>query len=116
MPSGGRGPDTSATRSDLVARDGTVTAEPWVDLNRIAADIALQQAETREGMVRAALTRALPRRTRWLLDHPRSLKLAFKLRPSWKPLVTVGQDGDCTVEMLHTRDGVSTVLSVSQRT
>lgn len=59
----------------------------------------------RERAARTVAVSHLPRRLFWLVDHPRLLRLFYRLRPSWRPMVV-------TPGML---DGVSERAAPSRR-
>jgi hypothetical protein len=64
-----------------------VVADPALmdSIQRGAAEQAATQAAREEALVRAALRVRFPRTGRWLGDHPRALRLLFRLRPGLRP-------------------------------
>ena len=81
------------------------------DPSAVAAAAWKQIAEQREDAYRSIARERLPRRLGWVIDRPGLLKLAYRLRPSWRPTVFIGTDGDTTVTMCESGDGVMTVLT-----
>jgi hypothetical protein len=81
----------------------TTPTPPWFDeiTRRAFHDLAVQ----REEMARVLIESYLPRRLRRLADHPRALRLVYRIRPAWRPTVTVGADLGVTVAVVHSADG-----------
>jgi hypothetical protein len=64
-------------RSAMRRLDGAIAAKVRLEAERIARDD--------QALARAALVERFPRAGRWLGEHPRALKLLFRLRPDLRP-------------------------------
>lgn len=57
----------------------------------------------------------LPRPLRRLVDHPRLLRVAYFIRPRWRPVIRVGHDLNTTVYTAQMKDGTVAVLRVETK-
>lgn len=73
------------------------------------------QAGQRERLVERVARSWLPRPLRWLVRHPRALRVAYAVRPRWRPTVHVGVDGDVSVYSARMKDGTLAVLEITTR-
>lgn len=76
-------------------------------INAACWDLARQ----REDAYRELARDHLPGRVRWLADHPRLLRIAYRLRRKWQPTVYIGADLGVSVAIARQRDGTMIVLS-----
>lgn len=87
-------------------------ARSWID--RAVFDASCRAAASREDVLREVARDELPRRLRRLVDHPRMLRIAYRLRPRWRPTIVVGYDFGCDrftfVETVRRSDGTMVVL------
>ena len=83
----------------------------------IASKLWASLAEQREDALRKAAIERLPRGLRWAVDHPRLLRILYRIRRKWSPTVVVGVDwadnSGTTVKMVRRKDG-SVVLLASE--
>lgn len=74
-------------------------------INRAARGLARQ----REDALRDAAREYLPGPLRWTVDHPRILRLLYRLRRSWAPRVVYGFDLGVGVAVTLRKDGTAIV-------
>jgi hypothetical protein len=72
-------------------------------------------AARHEDAVRQVFRERLPRALRWAVDHPRVLRVAYRLRPAWSPPITYGFDGfgGAVVVAVGARDGTFVIVDSS---
>lgn len=73
---------------------------------------AWRLAEQREAALRDAARERLPRPLRWAVDHPRALRVIYRLRPGWKPVVVIGADGGMLSIVVQRLDGTVHIFEV----
>lgn len=74
-------------------------------LNRAISETAWNLAAQREDALREVAREYLPRPLRWAVDHPRVLRVLYRVRRHWRPRVVTGTDGELTVGMVEGKDG-----------
>lgn len=84
------------SEADLERSDWTQYA-----IDKASWDLAGQ----RDDALRDAACSYLPRPLKWSVDHPRVLRVLYRLHPSWRPRVTVGVDLGVTVVGTLSKDG-----------
>jgi len=84
-------------------------------IDRAVNEAGWKLAEQRELACRFLARSHLPRRLSRLAEHPRLLRVAYFLRPKWRPRVYVGTDLDVQVVTGQTPDGVTVILSETFR-
>lgn len=67
-------------------------------------------AERREDTLREVVRERLPRPLRWASDHPRVLRVLYRLRPAWRPTIVYGHDLGITVGSVKREDGTTAVF------
>lgn len=82
-------------------------------LNDLVNRLSATRAANLERLARQVARTYLPRRLGWLVDHPRLLRIAYKLRPSWCPMIYYGIDGDATAVGMRSKDGTFHLLETS---
>lgn len=75
-------------------------------MNAAVRGLATIQTGQRERLARRAALTYLPRGLKWLVDRPRLLRVVYKLRPSWRPTIYVGVDGDFTAFCVRGKHGI----------
>lgn len=70
-------------------------------INRASWELARQ----REDALREAAREYLPRPLRWAVNHPRILRVLYRLRRSWAPRIVYGFDLGTGVAVTQRKDG-----------
>jgi hypothetical protein len=80
----------------------------WIGaaVNKAAWDLAAQ----REAVLREVVRERLPKPLRWACDHPRVLRVLYRLRPALRPTITYGFDGGNGVAVTTTEDGTFVIV------
>lgn len=95
-------PDGLTPDLEIVSETHTWSSE-FVD--RAAIDCGRWAAARREQICVDVARSYLPRPLRWMVGRPRLLRIAYALRPSWRPTIYVGVDGEFTVFSARAKDG-----------
>lgn len=78
-------------------------------MNELFNRAMLDLARRREDAVREVAREYLPRVLRWAVDHPRVLRVLYRMRRSWSPRVVYGFDLGIGVAVTVRKDGTMIV-------
>lgn len=84
-------------------------------LDDLISQMARIDGRRREGALIDVARGYLPRPLRWAADRPRVLRVLYRVRPSWRPMIAFGVDGDITVAAIRRADGSVLILEPFQR-